>query len=207
MYVPEHFRIESQNQITSLITDNSFAVMTCVGQDDELIASHLPFMYDATRGENGTLIAHMARANPHWRAFAEGHRQLVIFQGPHAYISPRDYASDGLVPTWNYVALHAYGKATVIDNFPAVKRIMNELVRRNEAVFETPWSYDATDDVYQKMARGIVVFEIPVERFDAKAKLGQNRTAEDRKGSVDGLKLRGDEVSLALAALTEKVAL
>jgi len=207
MYVPEHFRIEDQNQITALIKDNSFGVLTSTDSNGGLIASHLPFMYDPDRGENGTLIAHMARANPHWQEFAGGQETLAVFQGPHAYISPNHYVSEGQVPTWNYVAIHAYGRVRIIDDFPAVKKIMNELIETQEATFETPWRYDAPDEVYQKITRGIVVFEIPVERFDAKAKLGQNKPLADRQGSIYGLRSEGGENAAAIADLTEKVTL
>src|SRR5918912_1382727 len=110
MYVPPAFRETRLEVLHAHIRDHSFG--TLVSQlNGELCATHLPFLLDETSGPNGTLRGHMARANPHWRAFQPGVESLVIFPGPHAYISPGWYASEQSVPTWNYTTVHAYGSA------------------------------------------------------------------------------------------------
>ena len=106
MYIPESFRESHLATLHAFIRQNSFGTLVSE-QDGELVASHLPFLLDPERGPYGTLVAHMARANPHWQAFDGDAEALAIFQGPHAYISPSWYATEQSVPTWNYTAVHA----------------------------------------------------------------------------------------------------
>src|SRR6266516_4165261 len=115
MYIPAAFRETRLEVVHSLIREHSFG--TLVSQlDGQLFATHLPFLLDAGRGPQGTLLGHMARANPHWECFSEPDLEsLVIFQGPHAYVSPSWYLSDLAVPTWNYTAVHAYGVASILE--------------------------------------------------------------------------------------------
>ncbi|HEY9548738.1 MAG TPA: FMN-binding negative transcriptional regulator, partial [Kiloniellaceae bacterium] len=134
-------------------------------------------------GPDGTLLAHMARANPQWRDFAAlaeaGQEALVVFQGPHSYISPTWYgAGPPNVPTWNYVAVHAYGLPEIIEEPAAARALIERLVARQEAGLAPPWSTAGLDEAYMAgMLRGLVAFRIPVTRLEAKAKLSQNKTA------------------------------
>jgi predicted FMN-binding regulatory protein PaiB len=319
MYIPAAFRETRPAVLHELIRAYSFG--TLVSQvDGELFATHIPFLLDAERGPNGTLVGHMARANPHWHVFnrrprsadatpgstdivpvgfvpaaapvvaagvplgvgdgpasavAGGARSaavdgappvvaggalsaavdgappvvargalsaaldgappvvadvvsagfvdgtaralagsapsdavdgvasaLVIFQGPHAYISPSWYATGPAVPTWNYAVVHAHGVPTVIDDPRRVREILDRTVRTFENGRPEPWSTARlTDDYIDNMARGIVAFELPIDRLEGKRKLGQNRPVRDVEGAVSALQAQGDPLGLAIAEL------
>ncbi|WP_373084286.1 FMN-binding negative transcriptional regulator [Sneathiella sp.] len=180
MYVPPHFSVPGKETLVRLLPAASFATLVSTGDDGALIATHLPFSYDKTRGENGTLIAHMARANPHGKLL-EKSEALTIFQGPHSYISPSYYATDINVPTWNYVAVHAYGTPEIIEDMEDVRALLERLTAENEREMPNPWSPAQLDRKrLTGLMRGIIAFEIPVSRIEGKAKLGQNKTAEDQ---------------------------
>jgi transcriptional regulator len=204
MYTPDHFAMDDFDTIRDFIIAHNFAALIGRDADDQMIASHLPFMFDATRGDKGTLIAHMARANPHWQGFAADADALVIFQGPHAYISPSWYVNDPAVPTWNYLAVHAYGRPLIIDDETEKRAMFERLVATHEAGFETPWQLEGPEDFLAKMSRGTVAFEIEVSRFDAKAKLGQNRKAGDPQGVIQNLRRQNDQTAGSLADITEQ---
>lgn len=180
MYVPPHFSVPGKETLTRLLPEASFALLVSAGEDGVPIASHLPFSYDENRGEYGTLIAHMARANPHGQLIEKG-EALVIFQGPHAYISPRYYATNVNVPTWNYVAVHAYGTPRIIEDRDKIRMLLDQLTLDNEKATVEPWSADELDPKrIEGLMRGIIAFEIPIDRLEGKAKLGQNKSAEDQ---------------------------
>ena len=122
----------------------------------------------------------MARANPHGKVLEQS-EALVIFQGPHAYISPSYYASNTNVPTWNYVAVHAYGMPKIIEDTGSVRRLLERLTFDNEKELSQPWNPDQLDSKrLDGLMRGITAFEIPIERIEGKAKLGQNKSTEDQ---------------------------
>lgn len=183
MFVPKAFRLDDRQQIAAVIEANNFGLLvTAAAGAPE--ASHLPFLYDpaaTAAGPQGTLRAHLARANPQWRDFAklaeEGFEALVIFQGPHSYISPTWYGGGPpTVPTWNYVAVHAYGRPRMIDDAAELRDMLDRMVALHEAEEARPWSTAGLEEGYmQAMMRGVVAFEIPVTRLEAKAKLSQNR--------------------------------
>ncbi|WP_339634229.1 FMN-binding negative transcriptional regulator [uncultured Sneathiella sp.] len=180
MYVPPHFSVPGKETLIRLLPEASFAILVSTGEDGVPLATHLPFSYDETRGENGTLIAHMARANPHGKVLEQS-EALVIFQGPHAYISPSYYASNTNVPTWNYVAVHAYGMPKIIEDTGSVRRLLERLTFDNEKELSQPWNPDQLDSKrLDGLMRGITAFEIPIERIEGKAKLGQNKSTEDQ---------------------------
>ena len=180
MYVPPHFSVPGKETLIRLLPEASFALLISTAEDGVPLATHLPFSYDESRGEYGTLIAHMARANPHGQLLEKG-EALVVFQGPHAYISPSYYASNVNVPTWNYVAVHAYGTPKIIEDADAVSRVLERLTLDNEKEMPKPWSPGELDPKrLGGLMRGIIAFEIPVRRIEGKAKLGQNKSAEDQ---------------------------
>jgi len=178
----------------------SFATLVTV-HDGSPMATHLPFLVDPDDGEHGRLIAHMARANDQWRDFGHGGEALVIFQGQHAYVSPSWYRAHPSVPTWNYVAVHAYGVPRVIDDEARVRDILRTLVDKHEAGFDEPWSMDLPDPYMTNMLRGIVAFEMPITHIDGKFKLSQNRSGEDREQVVAALAGSRDPMERDLAAL------
>lgn len=202
MFVPEPFAEPDLAACHGLIRDHAFGMLIGV-VDGAPFATHLPFMLDGERGENGTLIAHMARGNPHWRAFAGGGQALAVFQGPHAYVSPSWYETmDKVVPTWNYATVHAYGTPAIVADAAAVRAILARLVTEAEAGFAAPWRIESQpEDFLAAMAQGIVAFEIPIARLEGKWKMSQNRSPEDRAGAARGLAASDDPLARDVAAV------
>ncbi len=205
MYVPEVFQLDAA-AAGVLVRDNSFGLLVTVSAQGLPQASHLPFLFEETAGEpQGRLLGHMARANPQWHdlaalAASEG-EALVVFQGAHGYVSPSWYAPGPAVPTWNYLAVHLYGRPRILEAEPEVERLLGRLVAEYEAGAADPWSQDGQDPKYlARMRRGIVAFEIPVARLEAKAKLSQNKSAADRRRVIEALEKAQDPRSRLLAA-------
>ena len=210
MYVPQQFALSDQDRIADLIERYDFALMiTALG--GRPTAVHLPFLYDPSRGEKGTLLAHMAKANPQWQDFeamaAAGGEALVIFQGPHAYISPSDYRSDKPnVPTWNYLAVHAYGCPRVISDPGAVRDLLSRLSEKQEAERSQPWRFESLPEKFSAaMMGGIVAFEIPVSRLEAKAKLNQNKPPKQMAAAAAALAAADDPLARSLAEEMKRV--
>ena len=192
MYIPSHFR-ESDERVLAEFID-AYAFGTLVTTERGLpFASHVPFLHDR---EGRTLHAHVARGNPQWQHIASNPEVLVMFQGPHGYVSPTWYANPG-VPTWNYTAVHVYGRARALDDAAATGRHVEKLAVRFERDSAAPWVpvYD------RKMLAGIVGIEIAISAIQGKFKLSQNRSAEDRAGVVARLEARGGDEPTALAKL------
>ena len=152
-------------------------------------------------GSHGTLVSHMARVNPQWRHFAPGGEALVVFHGPHSYISPSWYQTEPAVPTWNYASVHAYGIPAVFTEHDRVVALLREMVLTYEASFERPWPGNLPDDYRDQMIKGLVAFEIPITRIEGKFKLGQNRPTADVQGVFDALSRSGDPEGRALAQM------
>jgi len=206
MYVPKHFDTTDREAIAALIRARGFATLITV-LDNAPFATHCPLLYDAAAGPHGTLYGHIARANPQWQHFSGG-EALAIFHGPHAYVSPSWYGQHPSVPTWNYVAVHAYGTPRLLEDGKA-RELLQRLVSVYEAA-DSDWSIAALPEGYMSgMLRGIVAFEIPLSRLEAKSKLSQNRGTEDRKRVIARLEaLGGDdnhETARAMRAALEIV--
>jgi transcriptional regulator len=186
MYIPSYFNDED---LTSLHRQIEATRLTTLVTYDEtgLQANPVPLLLEPTQGPNGTLYGHLVKANAQWKALATGAEVLLIFQGADAYISPSFYAAKAehgkVVPTWNYVAVHAYGRAEVFTDAERLLAIVSGLTLKHEAGRAAPWAVsDAPADYIQKMLAGIVGFAIPIERLEGKRKLNQNRSAEDIAG-------------------------
>lgn len=204
MFIPAMFRLDDRAAAVELIRQNSFGLLV-TALEGRATATHLPFLFDPERGEQGTLIAHMARTNPQWRDFAaleaaDG-EALAVFQGAHAYVSPTWYGGEGpRVPTWNYMAVHAYGRPRIVEEPASVRVILARLVETHEAGLTSPWSMESQEAKFlESMMRGIVAFEMPVTRLEAKAKLSQNRTTEQRAGVLAALEADADPVTQEVA--------
>ena len=202
MYLPAAFEETRPEALSELITDHPLGTLVTLGPDG-LDANHLPFEFDASAGAHGTLRAHVARANPVWRAAAAHPEALVIFQGPSAYVSPNWYPSKHethrQVPTYNYVVVHAHGRLTVHDDEAFVRGLVARLTRRMEASQPAPWKMsDAPADYIAQMLAQIVGLEIEVAWLVGKSKLGQNKEARDRRGAAEALRQRDDEASRAV---------
>ena len=147
------------------------------------------------------LIGHVARANGHWRQFDGGVETLAIFHGPHAYISPSWYATGPAVPTWNYSAVHVYGKPLAREDGDFMASALRDLVARHEGTRAKPWRMeDLARDFFERLTKAIVVFEMPIDRIEGQFKLGQNRSEGDRVGMLEGLDAEKSPDAEALAA-------
>jgi transcriptional regulator len=187
MYVPHFNAMTDDTEIRTMVAEIGSAQLITVGADGYPLATLLPVIW---RGD--TVIAHMARANQHWKAIGADRPVLLVVTGPQAYISPNWYATKAehgkVVPTWNYSVVQLSGRATVHDDPDWVRGAVDELVDRHEGHRDQPWrSTDAPDKYIQGQLRAIVGVEIAVERVEAKAKFSQNRSDEDRAGVVSGL--------------------
>lgn len=200
MYIPPAFREEDIGTLHTLMQHYSFA--TLVTQHDGLpFVSHLPLLLRPHEGPYGTLVGHMARANPQWRDFAGKHEVLVIFQGPQAYVSPSWYEDHPSVPTWNYAVVHAHGTPEVIDDGAAMHEMLQSLVQTHEAPLPQPWTFDLPEDYLHNMMQGIVGFTIRISRLEGKYKLSQNRPSTDQQRVAVALQDQGDASSAGVAAL------
>ena len=189
MYVPPLFKEDRTDVLHDAIRRADLATLVTLSADG-LVASHVPMLLDAEPAPNGTLIGHLARPNPQARgAVCEA---LAIFQGPDAYITPSWYVTKRqngkVVPTWNYVAIHAYGTIEFFNDPERLRDVVTRLTARQEAGRAQPWAVaDAPPDFIDGMLRGIVGFALPISRLEGKWKMSQNRPAEDRAGVIDGL--------------------
>jgi transcriptional regulator len=200
MYIPKAFCEEDLATLHALMQSYSFA--TLITQHDGVpFASHLPLLLRPEEGPYGTLVGHMARANPQWRDFGTAQEVLVIFQGPHAYVSPSWYEVHPSVPTWNYAVVHAYGMPQLIDDSAALYGILHALVRTYEAPRPQPWAFDLPADYVHNMMQGIVGFTVRIRRLEGKCKLSQNRPLGDQKRVVTALEKQDDPLSAGVAAL------
>lgn len=191
MYVPTAFRQDDLAELHAQIRANPFALLASAGREG-VQASHLPLLLEPGEGEFGTLYGHFARANPHWRELQGGSEALAVFSGPDAYISPAWYPTKAehgkVVPTWNYIAVHARGPVELIDDPQRLLGIVGRLSDHHEAGRPQPWAVDdAPHDYLDAMLRTIVGFALPIRRLEGKWKLGQNRSAADQAGVHAGL--------------------
>lgn len=204
MYVPSHFSVTDAAEIAAFMRQHSFAsLITDDGQAP--FATQVPVLLHADEGTHGTILAHVAKANPQWRHFANGQEAMVIFHGPHAYISPSWYEAPLAVPTWNYAAVHAYGVPQIITDHDRLVGMLNELVETHEAGRENRWTGTLPEEYRDKMIGGIVGFEIQVTRVEAKYKLNQNRPEADVKSVIAALSASADQTERELAAMMARM--
>lgn len=208
MYIPGYFELEDREWCFDLIRDNSFAQLITIDDKNIPFVTFLPFMVDAQRGPSGSLIGHMARGNPQWRHFREGQLVLASFMGPHRYLSPKAYRSQQAVPTWIYIAVQAYGFPRIIEDDSRVDEIMRDLVAQQESGISDPWRIESQSEEYlARMRKGIVAFEIEIERLEGKAKLNQNKSEGDITGTYQSLLTSSDPSARQLAQMMQKLGL
>ena len=205
MYNPKAFAVEDLPQLHGMMNDCRLAVLITHGEHG-LQASHLPLLLDTQQGPNGSLYGHMARANPQWRDLQAGAEALVIFAGADAYVSPGFYPSKAehgkVVPTWNYVAVHAYGTAEVFSDPHRLRDLVGALTDRHESGRAQPWTIDdAPAEYIDSMLKAIVGFALPIQRLEGKRKLSQNRSPADVAGVRNGLAASPDPQDQTLARL------
>jgi len=201
VYTPKYFEMNDPAELTAFMQHNNFAALV-TSHEGEITATHLPFMLDASRGEHGTLIAHLARPNPQWQTFADGREALVIFTGPHAYVSPSWYEKPTVnVPTWNYTAVHAYGVPRMVEDPEAIYAMLDQLVHAHEDSYEKPWPMQSAEEHVRRLIGGIVGFEMTITRVEGKHKLSQNRSEADQYHVVEHLSQSHDSLAVGTAAL------
>lgn len=204
MYLPPAFREDDIAAVHAAIRRAGLATLVSTGPQG-LIATPLPVLFDPEPAPYGALLGHVARANPHWRDAAAESESLVLFQGPDAYVTPSWYETKRetgrVVPTWNYLAIHAYGRARFFADAARLHALVSQLTARFEAGRPGPWAVtDAPEDFIRAQLKGIVGFRLEITRLEAKRKMSQNRPPADRAGVVEGLRAEGQEAVAALVA-------
>lgn len=179
IYTPAHFEVADRAAIARLMHDHPFATLLTPIAPEPLI-SHVPLLLVPGCEPHGTLIGHMARANPHWRELART-ESIAIFHGPHAYVSPTWYAEPAkAVPTWNYAVVHAAGTVDVVDDPVGTRRVLEALVHRFEANRDAPWQFAMPEAQRDALVGAIVAFRMRIRRLTGKFKLSQNRPQHDQ---------------------------
>ena len=201
MYIPKHYAETNQEKIRKFIRDNGFGILFS-HTGEEPMATHLPFVLDEKAGGQGVLLGHMARANRQWRR-ANNQRVLVVFHGPHTYVSPTWYREPDNVPTWNYIAVHVYGVLRAVEDGPKTEEIVGRITEYYESFQPDPWRPDFTTKYARKMLKGIVPFEIDIEEMQGKWKLSQNHPPKRRRRVVDALKGSPGQNAREIAELIE----
>ncbi len=202
MYVPPHFRVDDASELAAFMRSNAFATLVSVHEGTPF-ATHLPVLVDG-EGASLALSGHVARANVQWTSLA-GQDVLVMFTGPHAYVSPSWYANPKSVPTWNYTAVHVYGRARLVDDRAAVYDLLRRLTDREERGAARPWRMESLpNDYLETMMSAIVAFTIAPTRVEGKYKISQNRDRTDRENVARELAASTSETGRRTAALMER---
>ncbi|MDP3293208.1 MAG: FMN-binding negative transcriptional regulator [Nevskia sp.] len=205
MYVPTHFAESGTEALHALIRAQPLATLVTMTADG-LEANHIPMHLESAASRLGTLRGHVARANPVWRTFDPGVETLVVFTGVDAYVSPSWYATkavDGrVVPTWNYEAVHVYGRLRIVNDAGWLRDQLDALTGQHESGFDAPWQIDdAPAEFIARLMQAIVGFEVEISRMVGKLKLSQNRSAADRAGVIAGLEAQFQGPGCPMAAL------
>jgi transcriptional regulator len=208
MYQPPHFREDRLDVQHRLIVTHSLGLLVTAGPGG-LQANNIPFLIDPAASERGTLRAHLARANPHIAELAAVTECLVVFQGPQHYISPSLYPTKQetgkVVPTWNYITVHAWGAPRVIDDAGWIHRQVDDLTHHKEDTRAKPWQVaDAPDAFVNAQLKGIIGLEIPIARIEGKWKVSQNRPAIDQAGVAAGLQSESGDAKVMAAEVLER---
>lgn len=200
MYIPSNVKMKDESVIHNFINEFGFGVIV----SNSLTGTHLPFVLHREEGEYGVLYSHCAKANPHWKEL-NGENVLIIFSGPHSYISPTWYAQSPAVPTWNYASVHAYGKVSLLNDSQTLE-VVEEVVHKYEP--ELLVKRDViTNEFRDKLLTGIVGFKIELSNIEGKLKLGQQRKLEDQIGVYDAFKNSEDINAQSLAQYMKKLSL
>ena len=195
MYIPPYYREDDKTKLFDFMQKHNFA--TLINSLNNLpIATHLPFVIEE-RENRFFLVSHMAKANPQWESFSND-EVLVIFQGPHAYISPSHYEKQQNVPTWNYIAVHAYGKVRIINEPKEVLYLMERTIHTFEEKFFEQWK-SLSPDYVNGMLKAIVAFEIEVTKLEGKYKLSQNKTKNEQQNIISAFEKSDDSIIKGIA--------
>jgi transcriptional regulator len=207
MYLPKHFANPDQAVALQIMREHGFATLICADDEGNPFATHLPLMVNERRTDAGSQLViegHFAKPNPHWRYLQAGRQALVMFQGPNAYMSPRVYPDIARVPTWNYVAVHAYGHAHFLEGEMKKDALLKGLIAIHEAEYAAQWR-GLGQEYQEKMLAGIMAFEIPVVKLETKIKLNQHR--KEAHAAMKDMYSAGTPDEQALAAWMTKLGL
>ena len=208
MYQPVHFREDRRAVQHELIRAHSLGLLV-TGGPGGLQANHVPFLIDDDGSQHGTLRAHLARANPQAAELAAVEECMVVFQGPQTYISPSLYPTKRehgkVVPTWNYITVHAWGRPRVIDDPVWLRRQIEDLTAHKEETSAMPWKVsDAPESFVASQIKGVIGVEIAISRIEGKWKVSQNRPAVDQAGVVAALRSGGDDAKVMAELVAER---
>lgn len=199
MYVPECFKETAPELIDEFLSNNPFGMLVTTHEGTPFVC-HLPFMYEPDTGDKGRLLFHMARANSQWEHLLLSNEVLVVFQGPHAYVSPSWYVSPG-VPTWNYAVVHVRGYPRIIESKTDVEAMLEQLTATHEQHMSNPWKSDGSCETRPKSLSMIVGFEVQINDVEAKFKLSQNRSVEERRRIAHELVSSNNQAAVAVGKL------
>jgi transcriptional regulator len=209
MYTPKDFRVDDLAILHADMRQNTLAALISITPTG-LVATHLPILLDEHHGPNGTILGHVSRANLQWQQSDPTAEALIIFTGPDTYVTPSWYPAKQetgrVVPTWNYAAIHVYGKLTFFEDPERLRDIVTRLTNQHEASFPQPWQVtDAPPNFIDSQLKAIVGFELPILRIEGKRKFNQNRSAEDRAGVINGLRTLNDPRKTEVADLMQQI--
>lgn len=201
MYTPKHYEVTDISKICEFIKSNNFGILFS-HTGSEPMASHLPFVLDQNGGDKGIILGHMAKANHQWKN-ANGQQVMVVFHGPHTYVSPTWYQEEDTVPTWNYVAVHATGVFKAIEDRPGIEESVLQLTEQHEASQPQQWRPDLSTESSDQLLKRIVAFEIWITSLQGKWKLNQNHPQRRRRRVAEQLKTLGGDNNLQIASLMD----
>lgn len=211
MFMPKHHGFNELDAMQSHIDRHPLGAWVCLanGEHGELVANHIPFFLDRTQGAQGRLIGHVSRANPVWRQLEHGASSVVMFMGAQTYITPGWYPGKQehgkVVPTWNYVTVHAHGIARAVQDREWMLDMLSRLTDAQESSRPAPWSVsDAPCDYIQKKLRAIIGIEINIDRLEGRLKVSQDEDMADRLGTVEGLQKESDGQAQTMAMLVHE---
>jgi transcriptional regulator len=201
MYLPKFYEVNDRSKLFDFMKNNSFGILFS-HTGDEPMASHLPFVINEEGGEQGLIIGHMAKANDQWR-YADGQQVMVVFSGPHTYVSPTWYQEDETVPTWDYVAVHATGIFKAYEDRTELEEAVVRLTDQHEASQPKPWELEPNTEYADQMFKRIVAFQIEITSIQGKWKLNQNQSDVLRERVSEKLKTLGGDANVQIASLID----
>ncbi|WP_326539782.1 FMN-binding negative transcriptional regulator [Pseudorhodoferax sp.] len=205
MYTPPAYAEHDRTRLHACMREWSFATLVTHGSDGAQ-ATHLPFLLDSDDGQLGRLTTHLARNNRQLLDLEEGAAALVLFQGPHAFISPSWYDNRNTFPTWNYTAVHARGQPRLVTEPEAIRQVLVRTVRTYDTPLGGSWTFEGMpESMTGPRLRAIVALEIPIASLEGKMKLNQDKSLADRRGVIAALERQGDAQALAVARLMRDI--
>ena len=201
MYIPDLYKNENQTEITEFLLEHSFGILVN-RTNGKLWATHIPLELEKTKEGKSILFGHISKENPQWESFESDANVLAIFSGPHSYVSSSWYEKEN-VPTWNYIAVHVYGKVKIIEG-DAVIASLKKLTDKYEAHAENPVRIEDLSEKTMRQASGIVAFEIEIDRIEAVKKMSQNRNEKDYQNVISELEKTEKVNSKEVAAVMKK---